>query len=74
MHGAGASPMDVDALVKAKGGNRGVKGKDNGSKSAKFDGNCYWCGVYGRALKDCWASAPVATRTQSETKGQRQRR
>ena len=32
VHGSGASPMDVDALAKTKGGKKGGKGKDKGEQ------------------------------------------
>ena len=46
VHGSEASPMDVDALAKTKGGKKGGIGKDKGSKSKKFDGNCFWSGAH----------------------------
>ena len=44
VHGSGATLMDVDALVKTKGGKKGGTVKD---KEGKFEGNCVWCGAYG---------------------------
>ena len=57
VHGSGASPMDVDALAKAKGGKKGDKGGGKGGKPEKFDGDCDWCGKHGHKQKDCWAKA-----------------
>ena len=58
VHGSGASPMDVDALAKTKkGGKKGGKGKDKGSKSKKCDGDCFWCGAYGHMMEDCQEKA-----------------
>ena len=53
VHGAGATPMDVDALAKTKGGKKGGKGKDKEPEAKKFDGNCFWCGAPGHVMKDC---------------------
>ena len=53
VHGSQATPMDVDALAKTKGG----KGKDKGGKSKKFEGNCFWCGAYGHMMEDCQEKA-----------------
>ena len=33
VHGSGASPMDVEALAKTKGGKKGGKGKDKDSET-----------------------------------------
>ena len=41
VHGPGASPMDVDAIAKTKGGKQGGKGKDKSGKPGKFDGKCF---------------------------------
>ena len=43
--GSGATAMDVDALAKTKGGDRGKKGAGKGdqSQSEKFEGECRWC-------------------------------
>ena len=49
--------MDVDALVKTKGGKKGGKGKDKGGKSKKFEGICFWCGAYGHMMEDCQQKA-----------------
>ena len=49
--------MDVDALAETKGGKKGGKGKDKGGKSKKFEGNCFWCGVYGHMMEDCQKKA-----------------
>ena len=38
---------------KSKGGKKDGKGKDKESKPKKFDGNCFWCGVYGHMVQDC---------------------
>ena len=43
VHGSGATPIDVDALVKTKGGKTGRKGKDKESETKKFDGHYFWC-------------------------------
>ena len=53
VHGSGASPMDIDALAKTKGGKKGGKGKDKESMSKKFDGNCFWCGAHSHRMEDC---------------------
>ena len=42
VHGSGATPTNVDALAKTKGGKKGGKGKEKGEKSKKFDGNRFW--------------------------------
>ena len=63
VHGTGASPMDVDPLAKTKGGG---KGKDKSSNPEKFDGNCFWCGLYGHVMEDCRKNAagkPKATQS-----------
>ena len=57
VHGSGASPMDVDAFVKTKGGKECGKGKDKGTKSKKFDSNCFWCSTYGHMMEDCQKKA-----------------
>ena len=51
VHGTAASPMDVDALAKTKGGKKGGKGKDKSSTPEKFDGNCFWCGSYRHVME-----------------------
>ena len=48
--------MDVDAIAKTKGGKKGGKGKDKGSKSKTFDGN-FWCGACGHMMEDCQKKA-----------------
>ena len=53
VHGSGASPMDVDALAKTKGGKKGGKVKDKSNKPEKFDGNCSWCCAYGHMVEEC---------------------
>ena len=66
LHGSGASPMDVYAFAMIKGGKKGGKGKDKGSKPSKFDGNCFWWGAYGHAMEDCRKKAagkPQAPKT-----------
>ena len=57
VHGSGATPMDVDALAKTKGGKKGGKGKDKVGKSKKFESNCFWCGAYGHKMEDCQKKA-----------------
>ena len=57
VHGSGATPMDVDVLVKSKGGKKGGKGKDKGGKSRKFEGNCFWCGAYDHMMENCQKKA-----------------
>ena len=57
VHGSGATPMDVDALAKTKGRKRGGKVKDKGGRSKKFEGTCFWCGVYGHMMEDCQKKA-----------------
>ena len=81
VHGAGATPMDVDALAKTKGGNEGGKGKDKEREAKKFDGNCFWCGAHGHAVKDCRKKAAGKPKTvqsprtpEPESQGQRQGR
>ena len=49
--------MDVDAFAKTKGGKKGGKGKDKVGKSKKFEGHCFWCGVYGPMMEDCQKKA-----------------
>ena len=80
VHGSGATPMVVDALAKTKGGKKGGKGKDKESKTKKFDGHCFWCGAYGRVMKDCRKKAAgkpetcsVAKNFRTESQRQRQR-
>ena len=63
VHGSGATPMDVDALAKTKGGKKGGKGKDKESETKKFDGHCFWCGAYGRVMKDCRKNAAGKPKT-----------
>ena len=55
--------MDVEALSKTKGGKKGCKGKDKESETKKFDGNCFWCGAHGHAVKDCRKKAAGKPRT-----------
>ena len=57
MHGSGATPKDVDALAKTKGGKKGGKEKVKGGSSKKFEGNCFWCGAYGHMMEDCQKKA-----------------
>ena len=57
VHGSGASPMDVHALAKTKGGKKGGKGKDKENMSKKLDGNCFWCGAHGHMMEDCQKKA-----------------
>ena len=57
MPGSGATPKDVDAVAKTKGGNKGGKGKVKGGTSKKFEGNCFWCGAYGHMMEDCQKKA-----------------
>ena len=45
--------MDIHALAKIKGGKKGGKGKEKGSKSKKFDGNRFWCDASGHMMEDC---------------------
>ena len=40
-------------LTRPKGGKEGGKGKDKEPETKKFDGNCFWCGAHGHAMKDC---------------------
>ena len=54
---SGATLMDVDALVKTRGGMKGGTGKDKEGKSKKFEGNCVWCGAYGHMIEDCQKKA-----------------
>ena len=49
--------MDVNALAKTTGGKKSGKGKHNGSKLKKFEGNCFWCGAYGHMMEDCQKKA-----------------
>ena len=53
VHGSRATPMDIHALAKIKGGKKGCKGKEKGSKSNKFDGNRFWCDASGHMMEDC---------------------
>ena len=55
MHGSGATPRDVDALAKTKGGKKGGKGKNKEPETKKFDGHCFWFGAH---MKDCAAGKP----------------
>ena len=52
VHGSGATPMDVDALAKTKGGKKGGKGKDKEFETKKFDSHCFWCGAHGNLMKE----------------------
>ena len=69
VHGSGATPMDVDALAKTKGGRKSGKGKDEEFETKKFDGHCYRCGAYGHVMKDCREKA--AGKTKNKGKGKR---
>ena len=70
VHGSGASPMDIDALAKGKGGGKGKYGKGGKSASSdKFEGECHWCLKKGHMVKDCWdkqAGKPRAKGSQAE--------
>ena len=55
--------MDVDALAKSKGGKKGRKGKDKELETKKFDGDCFWCGAHGHAMKDCRQKAAEKPKT-----------
>ena len=74
VHGSGATPMDVDALAKTKGGKKGGKGKERRQvKEVRRQ-------LYGHMMEDCqkegsWetASSQVPARTRSEIEGQRLR-
>ena len=74
VHGSGATPMDIHALAKMKGGKKGDKGKEKGSKSKKFDGNLFWCDASGHMMEDCQKkvagkSKTAQSPTASEPKG-----
>ena len=78
VHGSAATPMDVDALAKTKGGKKGGKGKDKGVKEVRrqlFLVWRVWSHDGGLAKEGSWetASSQVSARTGSETEGQRQR-
>ena len=62
--------MDVDAFAKAKGGKKGGKGKDKGSKSKKFDGN-FWCGACGHMMEDCQKKASGKPQASKSPRGHR---
>ena len=62
-HGAGATHTDVDALSKTMGGKKGGKKKDKEPEAKKFDGNCFWCGAHGHAVKDCRKKAAGKPKT-----------
>ena len=55
--------MDVDALAKTKGGKKGGIGKDKEPETKNFDGNCFWCGAHGHAMKDCRKKAARKPKT-----------
>ena len=84
VHGPGASPMDVDAFAKTKGGKQGGKEKDKSCKQGKFDGKCFWCGAYGHTVEDCRKKAagkrhshhelPIHQNTKAKEKGIKARR
>ena len=69
VHGSGATPMDVDALVKVKGGEKVGKGKDKESETKKFDGHCYRCGASGHVVKDCRKKAACKAKSKGKGKG-----
>ena len=62
--------MGVDAFAKTK--------KDKEPETKKFDGDCFWCGAHGHAMKDCRKKAAqndqVTENSRTESQGQRQGR
>ena len=52
-----------DALAKTKGSKKGGKRKDKEPETTMFDGNCFWCGTHGHAMKDCRKKAARKPKT-----------
>ena len=76
VHGLGATPMDVDALAKTKGGKKGGKGADKKPETKKFDGTCFCTRPCGGGLpKEGSREAPNGPRAKAkEAKARRERR
>ena len=69
VHVNGASPMDLDALAKGKGGGKGGKPGGKTDKGDKFEGECNWCKKKGHKEAECWQKAAGKPRTPEKQAG-----